>query len=183
MSPANVTPATSALACRIGALGGDERLILETLLGRLEAGRIVYGPWNVRDGRDYAAEAYEEVLDGLHYCAAALLRLRDKRADRRPRVYVCHPFASDPAGNVERVRAICHKLVIEGCLPVASHLYLPAFLDEATERELALSLCLELVERCDELRIFGPLVSEGMKREIAHARAAGVPVSVHEVAP
>ncbi|MBN1632135.1 MAG: hypothetical protein JW990_20450 [Thermoleophilia bacterium] len=64
------------LAERIARLPTDERFILETLLDRLEQGRDEYGPWNVGDRRDYREEAFTEVIDGLHYCAAGLVRLR-----------------------------------------------------------------------------------------------------------
>jgi hypothetical protein len=165
-----------SLTGRIQALANDERLILESLLARLEFGQRQYGPWIVDDGRDYPAEAYEEVLDGMHYCAAELVRQRRLSQCRRRLVYVCHPFADDPPGNVERVRNICRHLVAEGVLPIAPHLYLPAFIDEATERELALSLCLELVDVCDELRVFGANVTRGMNREIERATQRGIPV-------
>jgi len=65
-----------ALAERIERLPADERAILESLLDRLERGRADYGPWRVDDERDYGEEAFTEVIDGLHYCAAGLLRLR-----------------------------------------------------------------------------------------------------------
>lgn len=35
---------------------------------------------------------------------------------------------------------------------------------------------LKLVERCDELWAFGPTISDGMKREIEHARRKGIPI-------
>jgi hypothetical protein len=63
------------LASRIQALPADERAILEALLDRMEAGRLQYGPWKVSDGRKYPAEAFQEILDALHYCAAELVRL------------------------------------------------------------------------------------------------------------
>jgi hypothetical protein len=63
------------LARRIESLPADERAIVELLLDRLEAGLQCYGPWHVDDGRDYRAEVLAEVLDGLHYCAAELVRL------------------------------------------------------------------------------------------------------------
>ena len=59
---------------RIEALQADEQAIVEKLLDRLEQGREVYGPWKVDDGRDYQAEALDEVIDALHYCAAALVK-------------------------------------------------------------------------------------------------------------
>lgn len=66
---------THTLADRIEALAADERAILEVVLSRMEAGRGDYGPWNVSDGRDYASEALQEVIDALHYSAAQLVRL------------------------------------------------------------------------------------------------------------
>ncbi len=62
---------------RVLALGFDERSILRTCVNRLAHGRKSYGEWKLDDGRDNAVEAYEEVIDGLHYAAAGLLRLQD----------------------------------------------------------------------------------------------------------
>jgi len=166
-------------------LQGDERAIAETALGRLEQGRAVYGPWRLDDGRDYPREAMAEVVDALHYCAAELVRMRRNRPStvgRLKRIYVCHPFAGDPGENTRKVRVICRSLVESGDLPIAPHLYLPAFLDEKTERELALVLCLELIAVCDELRVYGGTVTAGMRREIDRAEALGIPVRFVEVA-
>ncbi len=63
------------LAKRIAGLEADEREILEAMLDRLEKGRQTYGPWLVNDGRNYRSEAFSEVIDALHYCAAGLLQL------------------------------------------------------------------------------------------------------------
>ena len=153
----------------------DERQICDALLGRLAQGRRQYGPWRLDDGRDYPSEAYAEVLDGLHYTAAELVRRRRIEAGRRRRVYVCHPFANDPAGNIERVRAISQFLIDDGALPIAPHLYLPQLIDETTGREQALALCLELLATCDEVRVFGDLVTEGMERELREAKRLGIP--------
>ena len=67
---------SDALADRIAVLPEDERAILEVLLERMGKGRQQYGAWNVDDGRDYPVETLDEVIDALHYCAAALVRLR-----------------------------------------------------------------------------------------------------------
>ena len=92
------------------------------------------------------------------------------------RVYVAHPYSDDVAGNVERVRVICRAVVDEGHVPIAPHLFLPAFVDEAKERELALHLCTELVACCDALWFYGTRISPGMEREISAAQARGIPV-------
>jgi DNA polymerase-3 subunit epsilon len=163
------------LGGRVTALAADERQSCEALLARLEQGRKQYGPWRVDDGRDDPSEAYAEVLDGLHYVAAELVRQRRVEGSRRRRVYVCHPFANDPAGNIERVRVISRRLLDEGLMPVAPHLYLPQLLEEGSERERALSLCLELLATCDEVRVFGGLVTAGMERELREAKRLGLP--------
>ncbi len=159
---------------RVTALAADERQICEALLARLEQGRGQYGPWRVDDGRDYPSETYAEVLDGLHYIAAELVRQRRRAADRRRRVYVCHPFRDDPAGNIERVRRISEGLVGEGVLPIAPHLYLPQLVEEATNRAQALSLCLELLAACDEVRVYGEVVTDGMALELREAKRLGI---------
>ena len=160
-----------ALAERVDRLEGDEREILAALLARLERGHRDFGAWNVRDGRDYPAETYEEVLDGLHYVAAELVRQRQEKLTRKKRIYVCHPYRSDPALNSVKVRIIAQNLVAMGVLPVAPQLYLPQFINEETQRELALALCVELLKTCDEVWVFGEHVTEGMERELVEAHA------------
>ena len=173
----------ASLLTRVRSLEADERAVVETIVARIDAGQRDYGPWRTDDARSYPAEALAEVLDALNYCAAELVRLHraNKAAGMRTRrVYVCHPFADDPEGNAERVREICRALSESGFLPIAPHVYLPHFLDEKTERERALSLCLELVETCDELRVYGGRVTAGMRREIEHAERRGIPVRFAE---
>lgn len=164
---------------RLRELRGDERDIMRTLLERLHGGRQEYGPWKADDGRVFAREALLEVLDCLHYVAAELVRIdRRRRVDgvRTRRVYVCHPFRDDPVRNMERVRDICAELVADGYLPLAPHLFLPQILDETTDREVAMKLCLELLDDCDEVRVFGSDITDGMREEIARAEARGMPV-------
>lgn len=169
----------AGLTSRVRALAADERAIVESILARVDAGRSDYGAWDTGDGRDYPAEALAEVIDALNYCGAELVRLR--RAGRlggmrTRRVYVCHPFADDPEGNVQRVREICRALAASGFLPIAPQVYLPQFIDEDSERAQALSLCLELVGASDEVRAYGDRITAGMRREIEYAEARGIPV-------
>jgi hypothetical protein len=99
----------------------------------------------------------------------------------RARVYICHPYSNDPAGNVARVADICKALVARGLLPIAPQVYLSAFVDDATERETAMGLCIELMRWCDEVRVYGPTLSAGMLEELRFAMAQGMRI-VH-VAP
>jgi len=95
---------------------------------------------------------------------------------RLKRVYVCHPFSDGTAANTGRVHRISRGLVAEGVLPIAPHLYLPQLVDEATQRERALDLCLELLGTCDEVRVFGDRITAGMERELQYATRHGLPV-------
>jgi hypothetical protein len=52
---------------------------------------------------------------------------------------------------------------------------LPSFIDDRTERELALKLCLRLVSLADEVRVYGT-PSEGTRLETAEAKRLGIPV-------
>ena len=90
------------------------------------------------------------------------------------KVFVCHPFAGDPEGNVRKVREICSQLAVEDFLPLAPQIYLLQFLDEATQRDLALRLCLELVRISDQVRVYGE-PTEGMRLEIAEAKRLASP--------
>jgi DNA polymerase-3 subunit epsilon len=95
---------------------------------------------------------------------------------RLRRVYVCHPFSDGPAANIGRVHRISRGLIAEGVLPIAPHLYLPQLTDEATQRERALDLCVELLSTCDEVRVFGGRITPGMERELHYAARHGIPV-------
>jgi len=89
--------------------------------------------------------------------------------------YVCHAFGSDPTTHIRAIRKACRSLVASGFVPLAPQLFLSKFLDESTERRLALSLCITLVSRVDELHVFGE-ATEGMRLEIGEARRLGIPV-------
>ena len=90
-------------------------------------------------------------------------------------IYVCHPYRSDPAANREQVRKIGRQLARAGHLPLAPQVYLPAFLDEAIERALAMKLCLGMVRLVEEIHVYGK-PSEGMRLEIDEAYRLGLPI-------
>ena len=90
-------------------------------------------------------------------------------------VFISHLFSDDPEKNGQRVVGIVRQLTEEGHLALAPQIYLPQFIDEKTERPLALRICLELVGLADEVRVYGEL-SEGMRLEIAEAERLGIPV-------
>lgn len=93
---------------------------------------------------------------------------------KRPVVYICSPFSGDTDGNSRRARKYCRYAVSQGVIPVAMHLLLPQFMKESTERDIAVSMDLQILDRCDELWVFGGRVTEGMSREIGRAEGTGM---------
>ena len=92
------------------------------------------------------------------------------------RIFVFHPYAADPEGNAALVARIARRIVLQGHLPIAPQLYLPQFIDEASERDLALRLCLDLVAVSDIVEIHGE-ITDGMRREITEARWRGIRIT------
>jgi hypothetical protein len=96
---------------------------------------------------------------------------------RTLKIYVCHRYSDDPEGNTRVIREICRDLTGRGYCPIAPQLYLPHFLDEATERTTAMDLCLDLIEVCDEIWVYRaarrPELSAGQIREVSHAAVFG----------
>ncbi len=90
------------------------------------------------------------------------------------RIYVCHPFSDDPEGNRAKVLRICKYLAGQGHLPIAPHLYLPQFVDEATQRDLAMKMCHALLTLCNVIVVCGGTVSPGMAKEIRYAESLGI---------
>jgi hypothetical protein len=94
-------------------------------------------------------------------------------------VYICHPYANDPEGNIKSVIEICRDIK-HHVVPLAPHLALKGYIDEATERSLALKHGLKLLEGCDELWVCSEQISEGMVGEIRQANKLGIPVISYE---
>lgn len=88
----------------------------------------------------------------------------------RPLVYICSPYSGDPPGNTLKARRYSRFAVDQGAIPIAPHLLLPQYMEEATERELAILMDMVILDRCKELWVFGNFISEGMQAEIDRAR-------------
>jgi hypothetical protein len=91
------------------------------------------------------------------------------------RVFISHPFTSDPEGNRVRVDIICRDLVKQGILPI-SPLHLFSFMEDDLQREEMLQVCFRLIDICDEVWVYGD--SEGCRREAKYAKSVGKPVKM-----
>lgn len=92
--------------------------------------------------------------------------------------YICSPYSGNTAQNTENAKRYCKYAINKGCLPLAPHLLFPQFLNDdcPDERELGLAFALALLEKADELWVFGIYLSEGMRREIEKATERGIPI-------
>jgi len=91
----------------------------------------------------------------------------------RPLVYVCSPYAGDVQRNRQKARKYSRFALRQNTIPLTPHLLYPQFMDDndPAERRLARhKISYVLVGKCDELWVFGGVISSGMGYEIAVAK-------------
>lgn len=122
----------------------------------------------------------EGYYDPTTYEALTNIAKEEKAARRmyRPLVYICSPYAGEVERNVNMARVYSRFAVRNACIPLASHLLYPQFMDDGNpaERSLALFMGLVLLTKCDQVWVFGREVSAGMAAEIAKAEKKKIPV-------
>ena len=104
--------------------------------------------------------------DPVPYQAISNMNKEQKRY--RPMVYICSAYSGDVEGNVFKARKYSRYAVDEGVIPIAPHLLLPQFMEEETERDLAMFMDIAILSKCRELWVFGEPTA-GMENEIAYA--------------
>ena len=77
---------------------------------------------------------------------------RDRLARYRPIVYICSPYAGDVKANILNARRYCRFAVQKDCIPIASHLFFPQFMDDndAKQRDLGLYMATVLLTKCSD---------------------------------
>lgn len=121
----------------------------------------------------------EGYYDPTAYEALAAVEQEERAAKTQlPLVYIASPFAGDTERNTERARGYCRFAVSQKAIPLAPHLLYPQFMDDEDkqQREQGIRFALILLDKCDELWVFGNTISEGMSREIAKAKKKGKPI-------
>ena len=125
----------------------------------------------------YNSEGY---YDPTVYEALSNIEKEEKAARRiyRPLVYICSPYAGNVEQNVNMARVYSRFAVKNTCIPLAPHLLSPQFMDDGSpaERELALFMGLVLLTKCEQVWVFGGVISAGMAAEIAKAEKKKIPV-------
>ena len=100
--------------------------------------------------------------------------IRNADSRYRPVVYVCSPYRGDTEKNAANARRFSRFALEAGYIPICPHIYLPQFVSEETERELALFIGIVLLTKCEQIWVFGTRRTEGMKAEIEKARSRGM---------
>ena len=125
----------------------------------------------------YNSEGYH---DPTVYEALSHIEKEEKAVRRvyRPLVYICSPYAGDVKQNVNMARVYSRFAVKNTCIPLTPHLLYPQFMDDGSpaERELALFMWLVLLTKCEQVWVFGGVISAGMAAEIAKAEKRKIPV-------
>ena len=125
----------------------------------------------------YNSEGY---YDPTVYEALSNIEKEEKAARRvyRPLVYICSPYAGDVERNVNMARTYSRFAVRNTCISITPHLLYPQFMDDGSpaERELALFMGMVLLTKCEQMWVFGSVISSGMRAEIAKAEKKNIPV-------
>ena len=91
-------------------------------------------------------------------------------------VYICSRYSGDTEGNTAKAVRYSRFAVDEGYIPLTPHLMYPQFMNERTERELAMHMDLVILKHCKELWVFGENITSGMQEEIDLARKRNLTV-------
>ena len=127
-------------------------------------------------GRSSVCRIMKEARLAIRNAARREKRMEDKKLKW---VYICSPLRGDYKANTEAAIEHCREVALEDdTVPIAPHIYCPRFLldTELTERRRGMAIGIEMLEMCDEVRVYGDRISEGMQAEISRAKELGIPV-------
>ena len=116
----------------------------------------------------YNSEGY---YDPTAYEALSKVEAEERKARYRHLVYICSPYSGNVEFNVINARIYCRYALNNNCIPIAPHLLFPQFMNDEKpdDRELAMFMNMVLLSKCDELWVFGNVISKGMGQEIEKA--------------
>ncbi len=92
--------------------------------------------------------------------------------DWLPLTYICSPYSGDTRTNVQKAKRYSRFAMLEDVIPVTPHLLYPRFMDDKNpeEHEKAMRFDYVLLGKCEELWVFGGVITRGMQAEINLAK-------------
>ena len=91
------------------------------------------------------------------------------------KVYICAPLAGDVRENLRNARRYAKYALRCGTAPVVPHFYALCLTDDdPKERETGMRAGLSLLWFCDELWVFGDVISKGMQDEIQFCKTMNI---------
>jgi hypothetical protein len=131
----------------------------------------------------YAFRPTEADYRAIRQAAAQYLDVFRERTEERVQdgpqmVYICAPLRGEVEKNIEFARQKAKEVFQEGDIPVCPHLMFPPISDPTNpvEDKAAMEMGLKLLEKCQQLNVYGPVWTDGMWGEIHHAERLGIPI-------
>lgn len=93
-------------------------------------------------------------------------------------VYICAPFRGEVEQNIAFAKEKAREVFQSGDIPVCPHLIFPPIADpgDPVQDQAAREMGLRLVEKCQQVNVYGPVFTEGMWAEIHRANKLDIPV-------
>jgi len=83
------------------------------------------------------------------------------------KVYICSPLGGNVKENIEKAKQYAKYALMCGMAPVVPHFYALCLDDnKPDERAIGMAAGMALLWFCDELWVFGDVITEGMQHEI-----------------
>ena len=115
----------------------------------------------------------EGYFDPTAYEALTNVETEMRKGKYMPLVYICSPYSGNPNLNKVHARRYCRFAVDSGFIPLAPHLFFPQFMQDDSERNLAMFMNIVLLSKCTEIWVFGGHITKGMAIEISRAKRKG----------
>ena len=92
-----------------------------------------------------------------------------------PIVYIASAYSGDTKGNTEKTMRYSQFAVRQGAVPINPILNLRGVVSEETDRQTAMEVDLRILQRVDEVWVFG-VPTSGMLREMDEAIELDIPI-------
>lgn len=105
-------------------------------------------------------------------------RTIEQNRNRPKLIYICAPLRGEVEKNIAFAREKAREVFAEGDVPICPHLMFPPIADpeNPAQDQAAREMGLRLVESCQQVNVYGPTWTDGMRAEIRHAERMGIPI-------